>query len=213
MRQAQDLVHELLTADLDTEVRGELDNDLLEAVYRSNELSALEPLLRSGRLDDQKSLVFVLSEIGTLVEQAMPWLDELLDVNNEFVRRFAVTAVMQSRSRNHARTTARSLMLLYDAPQVRLAALRLAAWGSLAQLETCIEFLSDPLGSAVRNLVEGRDGATQDLLWHEDIAVAMIGLALATRSGLANVVQGQPHSYPLAEGARWLARRMIRDTE
>ncbi|MCX6519946.1 MAG: hypothetical protein NTZ21_04710 [Actinobacteria bacterium] len=210
-RPIAELVDLHVRSSLRPEERGNLANAILKQVYEQADLEVLRPMFESANLDDTKSLVFVLSEIGLRAVEAMQWLDALLDSPDEWVRHHAIVAVQHSGTCDHPDVVAHALRGLGDVRSVRLAAVRLVGHGSLVQIATATPLLKGKLQQAVEWLVEGRFDDAERWLSDPDLAVSLVGLAGAFRRATAESSPLIAANPDLADALRWLRRTVIPD--
>ena len=110
---------------------------MLALVHRDGDLKDLTPLFECGSHESLRTLVFILSEIGTRAAEATGWLEVMLESSDDYVRYYAVVAVQHSGSLEAGEVTAKAVRLIGSDP-TRLAVVRFLAFGSLRQLKTCI---------------------------------------------------------------------------
>ena len=195
---------------------GGLANQMLSLVHRDGDLKDLTPLFECGSYESLRTLVFILSEIGTRAAEATGWLEVMLESSDDYVRYYAVVAVQHSGSLEAGEVTAKAVRLIGSDP-TRLAVVRFLAFGSLRQLKTCIPYLDDSLSESLSWLTEGHYADAGVRLRDPDLALALVGLA-----GAARLREVSPRAFEearesrrgeIARAAIWLSRFQVLPTD
>jgi hypothetical protein len=176
----------------DFEDSGEHANLILDRIHRGAALDELRPFLDSSDLECRKTLVFVLSEIGTRAAEVVHWIETLLDDPDDFVQFYSILALQHSGSLGSGETVAKAVSKLNQVGPPVLAAVRLLATGSMLQIESSLDFLGGALGESIAWLVGGDWGTWQDLRARGGPG-ALVSVAVAYR------LRGDGDPAPLAK--------------
>jgi hypothetical protein len=188
------------------EEEGDLTNRIADRLEAEATFRALGPLYRSGQLRSLRSLAFILSNrSGGRSILGMDWLDDLLDHEDAQIRYYAVMGVQASGSIVHGQVTLKALQKLNDVAPVRLAALRLAALGSLPQIQTAIPLASHPYRESLTLLARPTANGVRRMLHGETLESCLIGLAAACRLDIALDDSDLDDRPELRDAHEWLA--------
>ena len=207
---ARDLAEVCVSKNLTDEQRGEIANLLVGKICDEESLAPLALLFDCKKEVCQKTLTFVLSEIGPRAINGMEWLDDLMSSSNEWIRHYSIVGVQASGSLTHGMVAAKAIRAIGDVRSVRLASLRFLANGHLPQIETAKPFLSGQFRRSVTQLVdEDFEDIERDLMGDDD-AISMIALARAQRLGWVVSPKLLADRPALVDAAAWLNRVPLR---